>query len=133
MKRLIILPLLLLALLSACGGRPIDTIQGELYSQSFKHGFIYDIATYTLVGEKQVSGSDNWTMSTQWFYDFKARDGYPLILGQYYIFKAQHIENGEFILKSVEQVIEPAPKPNKKLDHKIKLNKFKPAPKPKAK
>ena len=113
MKKLIVSALLMLVLLCSCASRPIDTIQGELYSQSFKRGVLYDIATYTLVGEKQVTETENGMMSTQWFYDFKVRNGSPLILGQYYIFKAQHIENGEFVLKSVEQIV-PAPKPNKK-------------------
>ena len=96
-----------LVLSCSCAPRSIDTIQGELYDQNYEPGLWYDIATYTLTGGKAITESDNCVASTQWFYEFKVRNGYPLILGQYYIFKAQHIENGEFVLKSVEQVAKP--------------------------
>ncbi len=85
-----------------------ETIQGELFSQEIDDSSPYGITTYILTSPDEKTeynvGTENYFGTTlKWFYTFKVLNGQELILGQYYIFKAVHIENGEFIVKEIQR------------------------------
>lgn len=83
--------LLITGLIVGCSGNPQATFEGKLLADKHYDGLAYDTEEYTIA------------LNDGTLYTFKGRGGWPLALNQTYIFKLEHIENKEFVVKSIEQ------------------------------
>lgn len=94
MKRILALAIVLVAVVLpvlGCAPQGTITLKGELNKQSIRSRWAYSVATYTISSRDELI-------------TLRVRDGWELIVGETYEFILRHIEDGEYVAVSIEQL-----------------------------